>query len=397
MLACRDSRALVPGGNAHLIYYPYVPRSLQEHRRARRQVRTWILAGLALAVMLPSLALWHARARPMAPRRVAPTVLAASLDAKATVQPPAGVAATPNPPSMPTAVRAELRPTEVAVLMTALHPSTPTPVPLPPLPGRDDATGRLQAIVAGQKGEYAVCVLDLASRQSYGFNAQEKMDAASVNKLAILAAVYHMAGLGRLDLDQIVTTTADDIQDYGTGSIRYDPVGSSYSLRTLAKLMVEQSDNTASYLLAKVVGIDTIQGLLTSWGLHATSIDDDVTTARDTSVLLEMIYRKQVTTPALTTEMVDYLTHTDFKDRIPALLPPDVPVGHKIGNHVGVLNDAGIVYLVGRPYIIVMLSRNVDETQGLGLEQSMSKAAYDFESSLPPVSQYQSGIAAMAQ
>jgi len=82
---------------------------------------------------------------------------------------------------------------------------------------------------------------------------------------------------------------------------------------------------------------------------------------------------------------MDFLTHTDYKDRLPALLPQDLQVGHKVGNHVGVLNDAGIVFLAGRPYIMVMLSENVDETQALVLEQELSKAVYDFESGLPTV------------
>lgn len=387
MLVCRESARQGSRGNAHLIYYRYVPQSLREYRRGRQQIRTWLLLGLALAVVLPSSVVWYARAR-AAPRYVGGGVaLAAPASTPATVAAPPTTERSPEPsPSPPpTSVPIALKPADEAALMTALRPSTPTPIPRPPLPGRDDITARLKAIVAGQKGTYAICVVDLASQQWYGFAALDRLDAASVNKLAILAAVYYQAGLGRLDLNQIVTTTPDDIQDYGTGSIRYDRVGSSYSLRTLSKLMIEQSDNTASYLLANVVGIDTIQGLLTSWGLLTTTVGDDTTSARDTSILLEMIYRKQITTPTLTAEMVDFLTNTDFKDRIPALLPPDVLVGHKIGNHVGVLNDAGIVYLVGRPYVIVMLGQNVDETQGLGLEQTMSKAVYDFQSSLPAV------------
>jgi beta-lactamase class A len=274
---------------------------------------------------------------------------------------------------------------ELTVVASAIRVAIPSPTPRPPLPGKDDAVLLLESIVSGQKGSYALYVLDIPSQQWYGFSADAQVDAASVNKVAILAALYHEVGLSRMNLDTIITTKPNDIQDYGTGSIRYDPIGSSYTLRTLAKLMTEQSDNTASFLVAQAVGLQTIQSLTVSWGLRKTVVGDATTSAREIGSLFDMIYRGQVAPPALTAEMIDFLTHTDSKDRIPALLPPDLRIAHKIGNHVGVLNDAGIVYLADRPYIIVIMGQNIDEEQGLLLEQSLSKAVYDYEASLLPI------------
>jgi beta-lactamase class A len=366
-------------GDGALIYYAFTPKSLRDHRRARRSVhRRLFLVALCLAIGILVVAT-HPKAT--VTKGVTSVANAAPIHNQTQATPTSPTSSSFVPVESPSAQPVS----EMTVLASAIRVSTPSPIPRPPLRGKPEAEYQLETIVAGQKGSYALYVLDMPSQQWYGFSADDQVDAASVNKVAILAALYHEVGLSRMSLDSIITTKPNDIQDYGTGSIRYDPIGSSYTLRTLAKLMTEQSDNTASYLVAQAVGLQTIQSLTVSWGLRKTVVGDATTSAREIGSLFDMIYRGQVAPPALTLEMIDFLTHTDTRDRIPALLPSDLRIAHKIGNHVGVLNDAGIVYLADRPYIIVIMGQNIDEEQGLLIEQNLSKAVYDYESSLAQI------------
>lgn len=258
--------------------------------------------------------------------------------------------------------------------------ATPLPTAIPVAPvDQMGLSNALTALVRAADGTYAISVIDLASDQRIDLDATASMDAASVNKLEILAALYHQAELGRLSLDQTVRTGADDIQDYGTGVIRYQPVGATYTLNELARLLVEQSDNTASYMLAQIVGLPTVDALVQQWGLPQTRVGELTSSAHDAATLMALLYHGRLANPAHTKQMVEYLSHTAWNDRIPAGVPATVTVAHKIGNQVNVVNDVGIVYLPGRPYVLSIFSADVNEEQAVGVEQAISRTVYDFE------------------
>jgi len=303
--------------------------------------------------------------------------------------------ASPLPSSGASAPSVELGPLNGTIVAVELHPlvgraesattrprptATPSPTAIP-VPSLDQMglSNALTALVRAADGTYAVSVIDLASNQRVDLDATSSMDAASVNKLEILAALYHQVELGRLSLDQTVRTGADDIQDYGTGVIRYQPVGTTYTLNDLARLLVEQSDNTASFMLAQIVGLPTVDALVQQWGLPQTRVGELTSSAHDAATLMALLYHGRLANPAHTKQMVEYLSHTAWNDRIPAGVPASVTVAHKIGNQVNVVNDVGIVYLPGRPYVLSIFSADVNEDQAVGVEQAISRTVYDFE------------------
>jgi len=55
------------------------------------------------------------------------------------------------------------------------------------------------------------------------------------------------------------------------------------------------------------------------------------------------------------------LTTTAFESRIPAGVPEGIRVAHKIGNEVGVISDAGIVFIPDKPFVLVILSQGTNE------------------------------------
>jgi beta-lactamase class A len=227
---------------------------------------------------------------------------------------------------------------------------------------------------------YSVLVVDMGSDFSMGINDEVIYTAASVNKVAILATLYEMAGKGEVDFEKTLTLQADDIQDYGTGSLRYEKPGSTYSIKTLALLMIRQSDNTAAHLLADyVVGMEKIQETIAWWGLEQTDMEENKTSNADMAKLFAKIYLGKVTDPAHTREMLEVLTESDFENRIPALLPKGVKVFHKIGTEVGYIHDVGIVESVDRKYYFgVFTSDRADEEATDKKIAELSKIVFDF-------------------
>ena len=244
-----------------------------------------------------------------------------------------------------------------------------------------DELGRaIQKVVNNRWVNYSVYVEDYNSDFSLGINESVIYTAASVNKLPILTALYYYVEKGTVDLDRVVTLQQKDIQDYGTGSIRYDTPGATYSVKTLAKLMIAQSDNTAAFILANhIVGLSDIQDLMVSWGLTQTDMTNNKTSNRDIAILLKKLYKREVTGEAYTLEMLSFLKDTNFEDRLPAKLPDTAIVYHKIGTEVGVLHDTGIVTDGQTTYYIGILTTDVgDDAEATEIAAQISKVVYDF-------------------
>lgn len=240
----------------------------------------------------------------------------------------------------------------------------------------------LKSLVEQQTGVYSVYVVDIKTNSTFGFNETTIFTAASVNKLPILATLYADAEAGTIDLDRRITIQAKDIQDYGTGSIRYEGPGGLYSLKSLAQLLIEKSDNTAAFVLTSILGEDHIQERINDWGLTQTDINNNKTSNNDMAHLVTKMYKGEITGRALTQEMIGFMDDTDFENRLPALLPKEIDVFHKIGNETGNLHDVGIVDLPNHPYYIgVMTNDVIDETTTEKAMAEISKKVYDFMSS----------------
>lgn len=244
----------------------------------------------------------------------------------------------------------------------------------------DELRKKIQEKVNNRWKNYSVYVKDYNSPFTMGINETVIFTAASVNKVPIVAALYYYAGKGDIDLDERVTIQARDIQDFGTGSIRYDPPGSVYAIKTLAKLAIQQSDNTAAYVLGTyTIGFEKIQALMNQWGLTQTDMVNNKTSNRDMSILFEKIYKGEITNPASTQEMLAFFKDTDFEDRLPTLLPQTATVYHKIGNEIAVMHDAGVVADGKTTYFIGVLSTDItDEEEAKKIIAEISKLVYEY-------------------
>lgn len=231
-----------------------------------------------------------------------------------------------------------------------------------------------------KKGNYGIYFADLKNDTSFGSNEYEIFTAASVNKVPLIIALYYLAEQGKVDLDKQITLQERDIQDYGTGSLRYQEPGSTYTLKTLAKLALKQSDNTAAYILGNEIGHDTAQEIIEKFGLTQTSIPDNTTSSYDLYLLFKGLYDHKFLSEAHSKEILGYMTETDIEDRIPALLPDGTVVSHKTGDAVGFLHDAGIITLGDDVYFLSVLTSDFggDETETKHTIAEIAKKIVDY-------------------
>ena len=103
------------------------------------------------------------------------------------------------------------------------------------------------------------------------------------------------------------------------------------------------------------------------------------TSNTDKAKIMQLIYEGKIASPGLTMEILDFMDDSDFEDRIPAMLPKDIKIYHKIGNEIKAVHDVAVVELAGNPYYIGVLSMdNPDEADSIKTIAQISKLVFDF-------------------
>jgi beta-lactamase class A len=223
----------------------------------------------------------------------------------------------------------------------------------------------VEKLIKDKPGFYSVYYKDLKTGESFGINEKQIQTAASVNKVPIVAAVYYLDSKAKLSLDDKITVQKEDIQDYGTGSIRYQKPGQNYSIRNLSKLALNISDNTAAHVLGVRIGTDVLQNLVDTWKLSQTNMQGNATTLIDMEKLFEDIWNGKLASSAKTQELLSFMTNTDIENRLPKDLPKTAKVYHKTGDGEGFIHDVGIFQDGDNVYFLGVMTSDVGNNDKL--------------------------------
>jgi beta-lactamase class A len=250
-------------------------------------------------------------------------------------------------------------------------------------------------IDANLDGVLGVAIEDLNTGQKFLLRADSIFPQASTIKIAVLAELYHQAQQsahgtpGKAKLTDLYTMrTADLVPDSDIMGGLTTGV-TQITNRDLATMMVAVSDNSATNVLIDRVGMENVNALLDSLGLHNTRLRrkmmdvkaaaegrENISTPREMLALLENIYQGKVLDKEMTADFFKMLS-THKNSFIPRDLPGDLQIANKPGELEAVRNDSGIVFLQNRPYIIcVMTTYLVRERDGEEAIAKISAAAY---------------------
>lgn len=208
-----------------------------------------------------------------------------------------------------------------------------------------------------------MAVESISGEKLYTFRPEVTVPSASVIKIPILMELMEKAKLNQIDLDKIHTIKASD--KAGDPSIIGNmPDGTRISIRELAWEMIHSSDNTATNILIKEVGMEAVNQNLITLGSTKTRLNrimldtlavkqgrQNYVNVLEINDLLQKIYEKKVATPALCDEMIAILKNCRDRSTIPRNLPKDLPIAHKTGELSYVRGDAAIVY-TKQPFIV---------------------------------------------
>jgi beta-lactamase class A len=223
--------------------------------------------------------------------------------------------------------------------------------------------------------------------------ADRVVPAASTIKVLILIEAHAQARSGLFTWTEETTLREED-RVGGSGSLRFERTGSTWTWLQLARRMIAESDNVASNLLLRRVGMDRVNVRAAALGLAKTRVErefmdadarrrglENTTTAREMGALLRALYRREILGPAECDAMIALLEHTS-RGRIASGVPRDVPVGHKGGTGPALRADVGWVRLPGRPYVLsvfldgVLERPDADEDRGIEAIEAVARAVW---------------------
>jgi len=244
----------------------------------------------------------------------------------------------------------------------------------------DDVIDGIRELVGTFNGVYGVYVEPLEEGATYGINQDEEFTGASVNKVLIMAQVLLEIEEGKLDFKDEYRLQKKDIQDYGTGSMRYDRPGKVYTIDELLDLTGKVSDNTAAWVLNLMVGKSKVQDFINELGMEKTSIEENTTTPAEMGQFFSKVYHGKILSESSQEKLYQYLTRTEFEGRIPVGVSSLVSVAHKIGTEAQVINDCGIIFDKKYPYILCIFSKEAKESQALEVLPKISALVWAYES-----------------
>lgn len=241
----------------------------------------------------------------------------------------------------------------------------------------DELRDSIKTLTSGFEGEYSVYYQDLKTGEAFGLNHNSIMTAASLNKVPVIFYLYSLASKREINLEEKITLLEGDIQDYGTGKLRYEEPGGVYTLKRLAELAFKHSDNTAIHLLTIRLGEDKVQDFVDSLGLTATNIAFNETSPKDFGTIMSKFYNNELMSEAYKNELMDYMSDTEFEDRIPRNLS-NLKVYHKIGDADNMVHDGGIIDDGKNPFILVVMTQGiVDENKAHENIGTVAKTIFD--------------------
>ena len=226
---------------------------------------------------------------------------------------------------------------------------------------------------------------NLVTGFEYGVRADESFGAASVIKLPLFMHVLERASAGCFSMsDKLLVTREDKVPICGALTLFTDDI--EMDIRTLCRLMISISDNTATNRLIKHCTIEGTSEGFRRMGLEKTVLrrrlfDREASRAgiqnsicpAEIGMLLEKVYRNEFVSAEVCKEVIDTLLLQQVDHKLNGKICGQVDIAHKTGEDDELSNDVGIVY-AKQPFVICFAGHDTDIYRW---EDLMRRGTYD--------------------
>ena len=263
----------------------------------------------------------------------------------------------------------------------------------------------IQSVIDNSGAEVGLSILHLETDEAININADQVFPMCSVLKIPVLCEAFRQIHEGQFSLDDCWELTLAE-KNIPSGVLVFLQDGLMLTVRDLLTLMIIISDNTATDMVMHRVGTDSINQFMHNLGLNSIHVpmtirdmfddllgeasdprhaftnldtyqessgvrrdgrsyslgpDNDVSTPREMTQLLAMIFRGEIVSREACNEMLHILLQQQLNDRLPRFLPEGVPFAHKTGTLSGLQNDSGILYANDHSHVAITLYSRWDD------------------------------------
>ena len=255
-------------------------------------------------------------------------------------------------------------------LTTLLHADKPDIQEIEKMNLKQDLEPVLLDMVKDMDGDTSIYIEDLSTNDYLSIN-NHSMPSASLIKLFVAGCYYE-----EIEKGNIVETDLS---------------------REQVRIMISNSDNDAWLWLETYIGFGSIElgirkvtdfaqshGYKDSgrWILadeNTSSEVDNNTSVEDIARVLKEIYEESFVNKDASKALLQYLKDQIHTYKIPEGIPNDVQTANKTGELTNVQNDAAIVYLDNKDYVIVVMMNEVfSETEAIENIIDISKTTYEY-------------------
>ena len=201
-------------------------------------------------------------------------------------------------------------------------------------------------------GTTALYYKNLKTGASFEYNGAQPIIAASVIKIPVMVEFFHQVAEGRICENDLFTIKNEDKLP-SCGALTYMHEGLQVTALDLCTLMIILSDNTATNMLIKHLGMANTR-LLYDGEAQKRGLENRIT-ASEIGILLELIYCGAL---PYSDKMLDILKKQRLNGKMPFYLH-GTPIAHKTGEDDGITHDVGIVF-ADEPFIACFLSEKTD-------------------------------------
>ncbi|MEG0285206.1 MAG: serine hydrolase [Vagococcus sp.] len=229
----------------------------------------------------------------------------------------------------------------------------------------------INQFVADHGGDISVYVETTDGNYTYGYGEDKVRRTASSIKLPFIAYVMTLVDQKQLDLNTQLTYTAGFKID-GTGIIQFEPIGTQYTIKQLAELVIRYSDNVAYLMLLSHVGEQQFINFLHE--LDPTSPNNRVfSTSHILTKAMKYVYDRKDSSENIN-QLYEWMQQSTFDDGVDVGLP-GVDVVHKTGwmPMYTVSNDIALVKDEKNPYYITIMTSGYDDSYS---EKSISDLSW---------------------
>ena len=212
---------------------------------------------------------------------------------------------------------------------------------------------------------------------------------ASLLKVPIAISVYQRAEEDpgflntKTTMPNNLTGTNIDLGEYFPVPEKVEP-NTTYTVEDLVRLMLEDSDNNAVYMLSNFFNLPELESSYTHLGIETPSSANQgyTITVQTFASFFRVLYSGTYLTQNDSEHVLSLLSQSTFTQGIVAGVPAGTVVSHKFGEAYDSdgtlqLNDCGIVYKPNHPYLICIMTKGTSYDTLAGDISHISGMVYD--------------------